>query len=140
MVKSEYMTENRKKIFSYLRDHSDTLVSAKNIYNFFEQQNCKINMSTIYRNLERLEKEGTIIKYMSEDGKTALYQYETHKKANEHLHLQCLKCGKVVHLDCHFMDEISDHVSEHHGFDIQCKNSIIYGVCKECKGNEDKQK
>ena len=139
MAKSEYMTENRKKIFSYLQDHCDTMVSAKNIYNYYEQKNCKINMSTIYRNLERLEKEGTIIKYMSEDGKTALYQFETHNNnPNDHLHLQCLKCGKVVHLDCHFMDEISDHVSEHHGFNIQCKNSIIYGICKECKENDNK--
>ena len=138
MKKSEYMTSSRKKIFTYLVEHANTIVSAKNIHTYFEQNGCKINMSTIYRNLDRLEKDGTIIKHMSEDGKTAVYQYESHDKhPNEHLHLQCLKCGKIVHLDCKFMNEISEHVSKHHGFDIQCKNSVIYGICKECKDKEN---
>lgn len=133
MIKGEYMTKNRRLIFTYLQDHSDALVSAKDIYVYYNENGHKINISTIYRNLDRLEKEGVIRKYMSKDGKTALYQFETHaSEKDEHLHLQCTRCGKVVHLDCQFMDEISSHVSNYHGFDIQCKNSIIYGVCKKC--------
>ena len=48
---------------------------------------------------------------------------------------KCVKCGKIIHLECHFMEEISHHIEESHGFTLQCKNSILYGVCKECKGS-----
>ena len=134
MIKGNYMTENRKKIYEYLQDHSSIMVTAKDIYSYLNENGVKINLSTIYRNLDRLEKEGTLIKYMSKDGDTAMYQFvNKNDNCDNHLHLQCIKCGKVIHLDCHFMDEITEHISNHHGFDITCKNSIIYGVCKECK-------
>ena len=134
MAKNEYMTENRKKIFAYLQNHSDTTVSAKDIFAYMKEHGDTINLSTIYRNLDRLEKEGTVIRYLSEKGDTATYQYvDDGKHCDKHLHLQCLKCGKIIHLDCQFMTNIAHHASEHHGFDIQCKNSIIYGICKECK-------
>ena len=140
MAKGEYMTENRRRIFEYLKDHSDTTVSAKDIYSYMKENGATINMSTIYRNLDRLEKEGTVIRYLSEKGDIATYQYvNDDKHCDEHLHLQCLKCGKIIHLDCQFMNSISTHASVHHGFDIQCKNSIIYGICQECKEKEKKK-
>ena len=43
------------------------------------------------------------------------------------------KEGRIIHLECHFMEEISHHIEKSHGFTLQCKNSILYGVCKECK-------
>ena len=60
---------------------------------------------------------------------------EERNEKDWHLHLKCVKCGKIIHLECHFMEEISHHIEESHGFTLQCKNSILYGVCKECKGS-----
>ena len=65
-------------------------------------------------------------KHDSEVNITTIYRY---------LDLKCVKCGKIIHLECHFMEEISHHIEESHGFTLQCKNSILYGVCKECKGS-----
>ena len=45
----------------------------------------------------------------------------------------CVKCGKILHLDCEFMKEISEHIQKDHGFSLQCKNSILYGICRECQ-------
>ena len=141
MAKNEYMTENRKKIFHYLQEHSDTTVSAKDIFHYMKEKGDSINLSTIYRNLDRLEKEGRLIRYLSEKGDIATYQYvDDDKHCEKHLHLQCLNCGKIIHLDCQFMEHIAQHASEHHDFDIQCKNSIIYGICKECKEKKEKGK
>ena len=55
----------------------------------------------------------------------------------EHLHLQCVKCGKIIHLECEFMDEISEHILKDHGFELQCKNSILYGMCSACQEKEE---
>ena len=55
-------------------------------------------------------------------------ELEEHKKAQE-----CVKCGKILHLDCEFMKEISEHIQKDHGFSLQCKNSILYGICRECQ-------
>ena len=86
--------------------------------------------------LDKLAKDGTVIKYVAEKGCQAAYQYvEPGRGCEQHLHLKCVKCGKIIHLECHFMEEISHHIEESHGFTLQCKNSILYGVCKECKGS-----
>ena len=50
----------------------------------------------------------------------------------QHLHLQCTKCGRIFHLECDFMGEIAMHIQREHGFYIECKKSIIYGICKDC--------
>ena len=94
--------------------------------------------SDIIRN--KLAKEGTVIKYVAEKGCQAAYQYvEPGRGCEQHLHLKCVKCGKIIHLECHFMEEISHHIEESHGFTLQCKNSILYGVCKECKNRPEEK-
>ena len=63
-----------------------------------------------------------------------MYQYvEMGHHCEEHLHLKCVSCGCIIHLECAFMQEISEHILEDHGFKLQCKNSIIYGLCRECR-------
>ena len=100
---------------------------------YLKKHDSEVNITTIYRYLDKLAKDGTVIKYVAEKGCQAAYQYvEPGRGCEQHLHL---KCGKIIHLECHFMEEISHHIEESHGFTLQCKNSILYGVCKECKGS-----
>lgn len=95
-----------------------------------------MNITTIYRYLDKLAKEGTVMKYVAEKGSQAVYQYvEMGHHCEEHLHLKCVSCGCIIHLECAFMDEIAEHVLKDHGFTLQCKNSIIYGLCRECRKN-----
>ena len=71
---------------------------------------------------------------LAEAGGKAVYQYvELGQHCEEHLHLKCVKCGCIIHLDCGFMDEIAEHIQKDHGFQLQCKNSILYGICKDCR-------
>ena len=84
--------------------------------------------------LDKLATDGTVMKYVAEAGGKAVYQYvELGQHCDEHLHLKCVKCGCIIHLDCGFMDEIAEHIQKDHGFQLQCKNSILYGICKDCR-------
>lgn len=129
-----YATTNRKKIMDFLKASSDRTVTAADVDYYLKEQESEVNITTIYRYLDKLAKDGTVIKYAAEKGCYASYQYvEPGRNCDGHLHMKCVKCGKIIHLECHFMDEISHHIEEGHGFTLQCKNSILYGVCKECK-------
>ena len=35
-------------------------------------------------------------------------------------------------MDCHFMDEVRQHLLAEHGFTLQCEGSILYGLCRQC--------
>ena len=137
MARSDgYNTRTRQLILDYLINNCQHAVSASNILEHLEAQGASPNPTTVYRYLDKLAKDGTVIKYVAEKGCQAAYQYvEPGRGCAQHLHLKCVKCGKIIHLECHFMEEISHHIEESHGFTLQCKNSILYGVCKECKGS-----
>lgn len=128
-----YATISRKKMLEFLKENKNHTVTVTDVAQYLKAHDNEVNPTTIYRYLDKLEKEGTVIKYAAEKGSRALYQYvESGHNCEEHLHLQCVKCGKVIHLECHFMNEILEHVEKEHGFIMQCKNSIVYGTCSEC--------
>lgn len=135
MAGTGYATANRKKILEYLKENHNRTLTASDIDTYLKECGNEVNITTIYRYLDKLEKEGTVMKYIAEKGSQATYQYvEAGHDCDGHLHLQCVKCGQVIHLECHFMHEILEHVEKEHGFAMQCKNSIIYGMCSACRG------
>ena len=119
---------------TYLQCNCDHTVSVADIQQHLVEENNPVNKTTIYRYLDKLEADGNVIKYTDENGKKATYQYvDRAHHCEDHLHLKCLNCGRVIHLDCEFMDTIAEHIAEDHGFSIQCRSSVIYGYCQECK-------
>ncbi|MFR4350673.1 MAG: Fur family transcriptional regulator [Roseburia sp.] len=133
MAGNGYATASRKKILEFLKGNSDRTVTAADIDDYLRGSGSEVNITTIYRYLDKLAKEGTLLKYVAEKGGKAAYQYvELGHRCEEHLHLKCVKCGCIIHLECDFMYEISEHIKNDHGFVLECKNSILYGVCEKC--------
>ena len=133
MTNSGYATASRKKILDFLKENKNRTLTVLDIDAYLKECDNEVNLTTIYRYLDKLEKEGTVMKYVAEKGSQATYQFvESGHHCEEHLHLQCVKCGRIIHLECNFMQEILEHVEKEHGFVMQCKNSIVYGTCREC--------
>ena len=126
MAGNGYATTSRKKILEYLMANSDRTVTVTDIDQYLKKHDNEVNITTIYRYLDKLAKEGTVMKYVAEKGSQAVY-------------LKCVSCGCIIHLECAFMDEIAEHVLKDHGFTLQCKNSIIYGLCRECRKKQDRE-
>lgn len=134
MATSNYSTLSRKKILDFLNSNCDRTVTVQDINHYLVENGYGVNISTIYRYLDKLVKDGSVMKYASEDGSSAVFQYvNPSSKCNEHLHLQCVKCGKVCHLEGDLMSDLSAEIRNNHKFSILCKNSIIYGICEACE-------
>lgn len=134
MAKQEYHTGGRARMKAYLMALGNRSASVSDIKAHMDAENCPVNVTTIYRYLDKLEAEGNVIKYAADEQGKATYQYVGREhRCDEHLHLKCVNCGYVEHLDCHFMEEISGHIAKEHGFSLQCKNSVIYGLCRKCR-------
>lgn len=116
-----------------MENNKNRTVYISDIYNYLLENEIKINLTTVYRYIDKLVSENKVIKYASEKGKKTSYQYVDNSSCNHHLHMQCIKCGKLIHLDCNFMKEFNNHIKEHHDFNLEYNKSILYGTCKECK-------
>lgn len=118
--------------------HPDKNINVQDLFLAIKPLNPKINITTIYRNLDQLENEGIIMMHRLPDGEEKVYQYVIPKRdCSHHLHLYCKKCGAIIHLDCDFMDELKTHLLAEHGFLIDTQQSMIMGLCENCRRKEE---
>ena len=59
-----------KKILEFLKKNSDRTVAVADIDHYLKAQDCEVNITTIYRYLDKLAKDGTVIKYVAEKGQS----------------------------------------------------------------------
>ena len=95
MAGSSYATASRRKILEYLKNSNDHTVTAADVDEYLKKHDSEVNITTIYRYLDKLAKDGTVIKYVAEKGCQAAYQYvEPGRGCEQHLHLKCVKLWK----------------------------------------------
>ncbi len=98
----------------------------------------RVSKATVYRHLERLTAAGQLRRFSPAEGAAACYQYVgDHHDCHLHPHMVCECCGRLFHLDCSQLEALSEHIREHHGFLLDYKNTILYGVCAACLAKEE---
>lgn len=78
---NHYATASRRKILEILKESKDKTVTAAQIGEKLRQMNSEVNITTIYRYLDRLEKDGTVIRYVSGQGSRLLISMWSRAKA-----------------------------------------------------------
>lgn len=127
-----YKTKQRELIAGYFKKNTDRQFSINDISDRFSES---IGKSTVYREVSRLAEEGVVRKYPDSEG-GFWYQYAG-EHCHEHFHLRCISCGRIVHLDCHLMNDVCRHINSEHDFEIDMSRTVLYGVCGKCKDNRE---
>lgn len=87
-----------------------------------------INLSTVYRNLETLEKAGFVVhSHLGHGGAT----FHAADEAS-HLHLVCGECGNVAEAELDIASEFVAKLVAQHGFQTDITHFAIFGECAEC--------
>lgn len=125
-----YNTEQRNLLLSFLKDNPDKKFSAKEIEKELAHEN--ISRSAVYRNLADLEADGKIKRYSKTGSRETFFQYFDLQCCKNHIHLSCIKCGKIFHMENHIADTLVDKLADQEGFEINKGETTLYGVCKSC--------
>lgn len=130
-----YSTKSKEIIMKYIQENRDRRFRAQDVHRHIVEQGNTTNLTTVYRNLDKLTEQHILMKTRTPENDSFVYQYlEPQSTCNHHLHMQCSSCGKVIHLECGFMSEIQQHLQAHHGFQLECTTSILTGICDNCRG------
>ncbi len=132
MDKTEYKTDQRELIIEFLKNNTDKYLSVDDIEKHIFKLNKKIGLTTIYRFLNKLEKENKL--RIEINNHTKYYQYISDECRN-HFHLKCEDCGKIIHFECEEFIKMIDHIETEHKFSIDSK-FVIYGLCLDCKNRK----
>ena len=139
MARSDgYNTKTRQLILDYLINNRQHAVSASNILAHLEEQGAAPNPTTVYRYLDKLAGEQRVMKYVADKGEKAVFQYvDEGRHCREHLHLKCVDCGRLIHLDTGVSDALQADLLRAAGFTVDGRSTTIYGTCAACGRKRD---
>ena len=135
MQKSVYKTKQLDFLMSYIKENQGRHFTAEEVRSHFEAKQIPIGIATIYRQLEKLVADGTLQKYFIDEHSAACFEYagENCKAETPHFHLKCEACGNLFHIECDEIQELSEHLSKEHGFNLNPFRTVLYGICGACK-------
>lgn len=123
--KKHRSTVQRKDVLNEIMGRYDH-PSADDIYISLRSENSKLSRGTVYRNLNLLCDEGEI-GYVRVPGADRF-----DSRADNHYHIICKKCGKVVDAPIDYVEEYDSRVEELCGFRIEKHSTIFEGICPDC--------
>lgn len=133
---SGYNTKQKEKLIDYLIENKDKHMSVQNISAYLTAEGSPVGIATIYRRLDKLVAQGLVRKYIIDEKTGACYQYIGDGSCHEHFHLKCVRCNKLIHINCNHLLGINQHILDHHGFTVDPSKTVFYGVCSECAEDE----
>lgn len=127
-ARCRYKTRHHESILALLTENPEGCFSVDDICAALAERGRPIDRTTAYRQLEKMAEDGAALKYISEKGESATYRLGE-EGAPPHLHLKCLDCGGLKHIDCSAAEGFSRHLMEQHSFNLDPSKTVIYGHC-----------
>ncbi len=125
-MKATYNTKQRSAVLSVFEENADAQFTIDELMASLGED--APGKSTVYRLVKKLEEEGTLRRFTREGTSKAVYQLAGTHCCSEHLHIKCVDCGLLIHLDHDAQDELTKST----GFVIDDSLSMLYGRCADC--------
>ena len=125
----KYNTKHKVTLFAFLEEHKDQHLNIQEIQKGLPE----IPVATLYRLMDSLVNDGTVRKFILGPNQFCCYQFSGCNPGHHHFHLICEKCGKLIHLDCHEVNLLLEHIKGEHGFAVNVDKVNLYGICEECE-------
>ena len=126
----KYKTKQKDLVLKEITKYNEFTINE-----IYENLNKEVGLTTIYRKIDDLVKEGKVNKYIGKDNIT-YYQYLEECKEDNHFYLRCEQCGDMTHVDCDCINELSEHIIGKHNFKLNKDKIIINGLCEKCSKNK----
>jgi len=128
------ITPARRFLLQFILDNKSRQISVQEIQHFLDKNLEGIDRSSVYRNLDALQKLD-IIQELNLPNVGKRYQYILDRKVH-HFYL-CKTCGKANRGNEEFFKKIEDALKEVRGFSKANLSVVFYGYCAKCaNGNE----
>ncbi len=93
-----------------------------------QERASSVNISTVYRTLEVLEELGLVRHAHLSDRSPTYHSVAGH----EHFHLVCRNCRRVVSVEAHVAEALTERLAEDLDFVADVGHLTVFGRCKEC--------
>lgn len=91
-----------------------------------------VNITTIYRTLELLERLGLVTHTHLSHGSPTFHA----AGEDQHVHLVCRECGAIDEIDPALLRPLADQLAEQRGFRVDVGHVSLFGRCSRCANGE----
>lgn len=127
-------TNQREKILKVFLKYKDKHFNAEQLLDILKKEEKNIGLATVYRNLELFNRLG-ILKQI--DFNDAFRYYELNLLDTHHHHLICVNCDKIIEFNDQVLEDFEKKLESEYSFKIKDHIIKFYGVCKDCKIEEE---
>jgi Fur family transcriptional regulator, ferric uptake regulator len=92
-----------------------------------QRQAPAVNITTVYRTLDLLERLG-VVRHTHLGHGAPTYSAREH----EHVHLVCHRCGGVTEVPTDLLDDLAVRLRTDHGFRLDATHVALSGACADC--------
>ncbi len=132
-------TKQSTERLELLKENKNRQMTADGVYSEMRLKGSTVGRTTVYRHLDKLYADGVVRRFLTGENSAACFQYiDNPKHCHNHYHLRCNKCGKLIHTDCDFLNELAGDIKDEHSFYLDTEKTVIYGVCERCAKEKGK--
>ncbi len=104
-------------------------VGADDLYARAHARDPRLSLSTVYRTLNSLKQAGLVRElHLDQDH----HHYELADK-EDHYHLVCQGCGKILEVECFVIDEMLSRIEDRYAFQVTGTQMEFVGFCADCQ-------
>ncbi len=132
---AEYKTHQREAVMNFLSEHGDVQYSIDELAQALAEEYGEDapGKSTVYRLINRLFEDGTVRRFEKNNSRQFVYQIAGGEECHHHLHMKCLSCGRLLHMEHELSEELIELIYGDSDFAVDQEQTTLFGCCKECK-------
>ena len=139
---AEYQTEQKRMLSDFLCQNADSAYSVEELVSRMSELygSSAPGKSTVYRLITRLTEEGTVKRFVKGHSRRFVYQIVMGDHCHSHLHMRCMDCGKLLHLDDSLSHELLGQVLRSSNFAVNEEETVLLGECADCNRQRSREK
>lgn len=119
----------KTKSLELVLNEFQSLTAAISVIDLIKKLNSKLNKTTIYRILEKLEDDGIVHSFLGKNGIKWYAKCRNCSKSNHsdvHPHFECIDCGKI---DCLTVEIKIPSIPNR---EVRSSQILFQGICESC--------
>src|SRR5271169_5710972 len=125
------LTRQRRAILQVM-DSAEQHLDVDQILERAQKLDNEVHLVTVYRTIDLLKKHGLIDELDLLHLRGDRHYYETHGP-RDHIHVACLRCGKVREVESQLYEELKKQIAQDCGIEITVSRTEIGGLCSDCR-------
>lgn len=132
---ASYQTAQKKKITDFLAKNYDKDFTVEELASALNQEYPQDapGKSTVYRLIQKMTDDGTVMRIAGEYSRKFTYRIAEHGNCASHLHMKCMDCGRLLHMEDNESLRFMAEVMRNNHFEVDKKHTVLVGTCENCK-------